>query len=64
MGGLFRVGAVEIGGRLTLRQQTAVMNWVRLQMEFEAGNVVLAPELRHAWKAVTILSARREANPW
>jgi len=54
---LFRIGAAETGGRLSVRQQMAVMNWVRLQLEFEAGNVLLATEVRHAWRA--ILAAKR-----
>src|SRR6266567_9142927 len=49
---LFRFGCAEVGGRLGPREQMLVLNWVRLQAALEAGDTALAPEVRHAWKAI------------
>jgi hypothetical protein len=55
---LYHLAAAEIGGKLTMREQLACMTWARLQQEFEGGNVLLAAEVRHAWRGV--LKAKRE----
>jgi hypothetical protein len=58
---LFRLGRAEIGGRLSIREQLLISNWVLLQMRLEAGDLTLATETRHAWRAV--LRAKRQPRP-